>query len=223
MNDVFFIRVGHSKGGGKFVSVDQKDILYVQASRSYCEVHLIDQTKITLSIPLNRFLELSAGLQLRRISRSVAVNLIAIKEIHTYKIVLLNDVDLRLTTNYLFDFYNSVNLIGGDAPKRIRKEYTLINPKVRIRKLVKPQLNKNSVLWSDDEIQVVHKLYLSIDRPTQEAIFRKIYMEMQKQDEFPKRSAESYFRKLRQKGLLKQIHMKKSLHPWLIKNQKFQS
>lgn len=221
-NGVFFIKVGRSKGHGKFISVEPKEILYVEASRSYCDVHLIDR-KITLSIPLNRFLELSGGVNFRRISRHVAVNLIAIKEIHTWKVVLSNGIDLKITTNYLSDFYGSINLIGGDAPKRIHKEYTLINPKVRVRKFVKPQLNKNSVLWSDDEIEVVHKLYMSIDRSTQYETFNKVYMEMQQQDEFPKRNAETYYRKLRQKGLLKQIHMKKMLHPWTIKNQKFQS
>lgn len=212
--NVFFI-----KSGSKFIAVEPKHILYVQACRAYCDVYLIDRM-ITLSIPLNRFLELSDWSNFRRISRSIAVNLIFIKEIYFWKVVLKNGIDLKITTNYLSEFYGSVNLIGGDAPVRVQRDHHRLKDTKSVEpKSVEPKQNNNPYAWSDDEIEVVYKLYMSIDRPTQYETFNKVYVEMQKQNEFPKRTAGAYNDKLREEGLLKKIENGKVVHPWMFQNK----
>lgn len=93
------------------------DVIYLEASRNYCVIHLVDKSKITVSVPMCEVQEYFSPDLFIRIQRSYIINL---EHVSRYIGNYVRMVDDREIT------------IGRDYQESIRKSFILIGSRKRV-------------------------------------------------------------------------------------------
>lgn len=88
-----------NKDGNK-ERIDPNDIVYVKASNVYCDIHFVDESRSTLSIPMGEFVEKLDWPDVIRISRSYAVNLKHIRRLRGNEVEMIFGDPIRITDSY---------------------------------------------------------------------------------------------------------------------------
>ncbi len=93
------------------------DITYLEAARNYCDIHLVDRSKITVSVPLCELEEYFPPALFFRIQRSYIINL---EHVERYAGNFVRMADGRDIT------------IGRDYRDAVRRSFVLIGSRKRV-------------------------------------------------------------------------------------------
>ena len=93
------------------------DVIYLEAARNYCIIHLVDKSNITVSVPLCEVQEYLSPQLFIRIQRSYIINL---EHVSRYIGNIVRMIDDREIT------------IGRDYQQTIKKKFILIGSRKRV-------------------------------------------------------------------------------------------
>lgn len=102
----------------KHIGVPIKDIVSLEANRSYCIIHLADGRSYQVTVPMKEVLDDLDSSLFKRIHRSFCVNLIHIKSIEATSILLDNKRNIT---------------IGRDYQDTLEKEFIFIGSRRRVK------------------------------------------------------------------------------------------
>lgn len=111
--DYVFVRKGF---GHKKVKV--VDVIYLEAQQNYCNLFMIDGTKLTVTMPMNEVYEYFNPRCFKRVHRSFVVNL---EHVESYEGNMLVMDDNRIIT------------IGRNYREQVAKEFVCIGSRKRVR------------------------------------------------------------------------------------------
>ena len=95
----------------KKLRIDPNDIVYIEAGRSYCDIHFIEKTKSTLTMSMGEFIEKLDWPDVVRISRSHAVNLKHLERVSGNEVFMKNIKDpQRITDKFREDFFRHLQI-----------------------------------------------------------------------------------------------------------------
>jgi hypothetical protein len=112
MNEDFFLW-----DNNKLVRVDTKKILYVEADRCYCEIHLADGRKFVPSLSMGEVARHLSTDSFVRIHRSFIVNRKMMEEINGNRIFLQNGKELPIGRHFRKALLQSLNIINTQNKK----------------------------------------------------------------------------------------------------------
>ena len=93
------------------------DVIYLEASWNYCVIHLVDKSKITVSVPMCEVQEYFSPDLFIRIQRSYIINLEHVSRYIGNFVRMIDDRDIT---------------IGRDYQETIRKSFILIGSRKRV-------------------------------------------------------------------------------------------
>lgn len=94
--ETIFIRSGYKHKGIKV-----KDIISIEANRSYCIINLLNGEQLKITSPMNKVLEDLDSRLFKRIHRSFCVNVDHIRSIEPTSILLDNHIRVNIGRKYL--------------------------------------------------------------------------------------------------------------------------
>lgn len=102
---------------GKLIMVEVDKIMYLEACRCYCEIHIADGKKLVPSLPLSKVAEFLPEDRFIRVHRSFVVNRKALKEIYGNIINLPNGEQLPIGREYRKALLSGVHVINTQNKK----------------------------------------------------------------------------------------------------------
>lgn len=104
-----------SRGG--LQRIRQEDVLYFEAERNYCSIHLVTEKSLLVSAPLANIARHFLSDNFARIHRSYVINMEYLEFLLGGKAVLTNGVQLPVNKEFKKDIYNYFEIEGTKSKK----------------------------------------------------------------------------------------------------------
>ena len=102
--------------------VSTNDIIYLEAQRNYCNIHLVRGNSYTVSVPMNEVYDDLNPCQFKRIHRSYIINMSHIDTYYGNMVVMTENVRIPISRDYKEIIANDFIRIGSRKRVKDKKE-----------------------------------------------------------------------------------------------------